>query len=169
MPSCFNRCRQRGACVAPGVCACHPPYRGYDCSDPYVDGDDGDERGFIYVHSPPDALGLLDMRRGYTGDALYRAEELFFERLMADPLARTRDPRRALLWYVPTWLVASYSNIVYDKGVHHQRALAAALDASPLAAAWRDNRSRHVFFAGGDKGACLWPRGPVYMLSLIHI
>ena len=120
----------------------------------------------MYVYSPPDSLGLAAMRRSAAHlDPLYSAELIFTERLMSDWQLRTLDPKAALLFYTPTWLLALYPNIVYEKGVHHQRNLVAALEARDaiFQAAWRTNRSRHLFFTPGDKGACLWPRGPIYL------
>lgn len=118
----------------------------------------------MYVYSPPHEMGLSAMRRA-TMDPLYAAEKQFFERLMADRTLRTLDPKGARLFYVPTFLLPMYPNTVYDKGVGHYHNLVNALTTrdSTFADAWRTNRSRHVFFLSGDKGACLWPRGPIYM------
>lgn len=117
------------------------------------------------MHSPAADLGLREARRRGTHDPLYSAEVVFLDRLMKDWSVRTLDPHRARLWYVPTWLLSAYTNIVYEKGVQHYHQLVKELEASDpiFAAMWRQNRSRHVFFLAGDKGACLWPRGPIYM------
>ena len=98
-------------------------------------------------------------------DRLYSAENRFFERLMSDFSLRTVDPHRALLYYIPTWLLAPYSNIVFEKGVAHYRQLVSTLNRTyhSFQEAWRANRSRFIFFLAGDKGACLWPRGPIYI------
>ena len=151
-------------CVPPGVCACKSPWRGYDCSEPHREGSSSHHDGFVYVYSPPDGLGLAAMRRSHL-DPLYSSEVVFTDRLMSDYSLRTLDPNRALLFYVPTWLLPTYPNMVYDKGVHHHRNLVAALEEKDAVfqAAWRTNRSRHLFFTPGDKGACLWPRGPIYL------
>lgn len=169
LSKCYNECHNHGSCAPPGICVCRPPWQGYDCSERH-DGEPPDDfsadTGFVYVHSPPNELGLTAMRRtGLHLDALYSAEIHFFERLMSDFSLRTRDPRRARLFYVPTFLIPIFTNIVYDKGVSHQRNLVAALEArDPLfASAWHHNRSRVVFFMAGDKGACLWQRGPIYL------
>ena len=79
------------------------------------------------------------------------------KRLMSDYSLRTLDPNKARLFYVPTWLIALYSNTVYDKGVHHFEALVSALSnkSDIFAAAWKTNRSRHLFFLAGDKGVQL--------------
>ena len=162
-PRCFNACASRGTCIPPGICKCTPPHSGYDCSD-NVREDPAGASGFIYVYSPPNDYGLAQTRRSHF-DALYHAEQRFFERLMSDYSLRTLDPNKARLFYVPTWLIALYSNTVYDKGVHHFEALVSALSnqSDIFAAAWKTNRSRHLFFLAGDKGACLWPRGPIYL------
>lgn len=161
MPSlCYNACMGRGSCRPPGVCDCIVPWTGYDCSVPR-----GDLGGFVYIHSPSADLGLREARKHGTRDALYSAEIVFLERLMVDWSLRTLDPRRALLYYVPTWLLSSFTNIVYEKGVSLYERLVGELQLHDaiFAASWRENRSRHVFFLAGDKGACLWPRGPIYM------
>ena len=162
---CFNQCSEHGTCIPPGVCACRAPWRGYDCREPLDSGSTSEDTGFLYVYSPPNELGLSAVRRAYGLDALYSAEIHFFERLMTDWTVRTLDPRRASLFYVPTWLLPLYSNTVYDKGVAHQRNLISAVagESELFAASWRANRSQHVFFLSGDKGACLWQRGPIYL------
>lgn len=98
-------------------------------------------------------------------DASYVSELKFFERVMSDFSIRTLDRDRALLYYTPTWLTAQFSNIVYERGVNHYHQLVAALRTHEPSfnASWQANRSRHVFFLSGDKGACLWPRGPIYI------
>lgn len=58
---------------------------------------------------------------------------------------------QALLYYVPTWIVSVFSNIVYDRGVSLHATLIQALSASDphFNATWRANRTRHVFFLAG--------------------
>ena len=121
----------------------------------------------MYVHSPPASNGLERARRREQQhlDPNYMAESYFTERLMSDFSLRTLDPAKALLFYTPTWVVAEKSNTVYGKGVQHYQSLIDSLAADPIfSLAWRANRSRHLFWAGGDFGACMWPRdGPMFM------
>ena len=132
---CYNSCRGpvHGLCIPPGLCRCNPPWHGFDCGD--GGGDLTAERhkshsGFVYVFSPPDELGLAALRRpGRVTDPLYMAEVAFTERLMADDRLRTLDPNRAMLFYVPTFLLPLYTNTVYDKGVAHYHNLVLFVDA----------------------------------------
>ena len=176
VPSCYNDCNGRGTCESPGLCSCRAPWSGWDCIE---DGlaqlaasaapSTHEEHGFVYVYSPPHELGHAAMRhdamRLEPMDPLYTAEQHFFERLMADRTLRTLDPHRARLFYVPTFLLPTHPNTVYATGVSHYHKLVQALSArdATFAKAWRENRSRHIFFLSGDKGACLWPRGPIYI------
>ena len=159
---CYNSCMNRGVCRPPGICECEAPWRGYDCGS-------SRDNGFLYIYSPPDSAGLLAMRKGehQQKDAAYSSELRFFERLMADFSVRTLKREQARLFYVPTWLTSHYSNTVFEKGVSHYHHLVAALSASRDEAffnrTWHAHRSRHVFFLSGDKGSCLWPRGPIYI------
>ena len=123
-----------------------------------------DSTGFLYLYDPPGSLSnLSDANRG--GDPIYQAEALFFERMRSDPLLRNRDIASARLYYVPTWSVRLLTNLAYRSNVFHLDRIIRELRHSSVEfnLTWSLNQSAHVFFFGGDKGACLLPRGPTYL------
>lgn len=175
---CYNNCSHRGVCTPGQLCACAPGWRGYDCAVPGgVSAAHGAPhshgRGFMYVHSPPASLGLAKARLGARKvgesiDPLYQAENSFVERLMSDWSLRTLDARRARLFYVPTWAYAVSGNTAVVKTAWHYDALLRSMrNDSVLGATWAANRSAHVFWFAGDKGACGVPRergaGPIFV------
>ena len=98
-------------------------------------------------------------------DPLYAAEFLFFERMLGDPLVRANHSGEARLYYVPIWAVFATANNAYLKNRGHFITVVEKLAvASPaFNASWARNKSAHVFFFAGDKGACAVGRGPTYM------
>ena len=159
---CFNDCNQRGLCLS-GLCACEPPFHGIDCTD-------SSDNGYIFVLSPPTELGLARQRLYENRtDPAYSSEDIFMRRLMSDYSMRTLRRDQALLYYLPSWIIHHYDsgNIVYEKAVDHFNSLVAGMrraDANGgFEAMWSSNRSKFVVYMAGDKGACLLPRGPIYM------
>lgn len=165
-PHCLNRCTQHGECVAPGLCRCSLGWYGLDCSSIST--------GFLdfrlFVHSPPEELGLDQMRR-YGGDESYAAEMVFLNRLLSDWSTRTANLDEAKLFYVPTMLYYRLGNMVFRKVHTHISDIIREMLRSDSAfrSSWRRGRnasSRHVFFVTTDKGACSTRRGvdePMYV------
>ena len=99
-------------------------------------------------------------------EALYFGEDIFFDRMMSDWNIRTLDMRQASLFYVPVWAVHHLNNIAFVKNFYHYQSLVnwTQTDAD-FRATWAGgaNAASHVFWFAGDKGACLLPRGPIFI------
>ena len=129
----------------------------------------GKPPGFLYVHNSfgigyiwsREQIGALARRN----DALYAAEYLFTERMLSDPLLRSPYLSNASLFYVPTWAVFATSNNAYLKNRGHYLSLINKMSAASadFNATWSRNKTAHVFFFAGDKGACAVNRGPTFM------
>ena len=114
----------------------------------------------MYVHEPP-GWRLAPVR----GDALYRAEYLFTQRMLEDESLRTRSLDQAQLYYVPTWAVYKLGNTAMRGNAFLFGRIVASLRGASEAfnRSWAASPSMHVFFFGGDKGACTVPRGPLFL------
>lgn len=191
-PLCYNNCGDwRGTCIpsvhamragehvlfrhVDGTCRCEAPWHGYDCAHlpdslrkvaSRSGAGSGIPRGFLYVLSPPDHLGLRSAHRHARHSPKYAAESFFVQRMLSDPRLRTTRLEDARLFYVPTWAVYAQGNIAYHHNRNHLLRLMQWIShnqTSPeLVAASRDT-SRLVFFFAGDRGACRLARGPIFI------
>lgn len=158
--TCFNGCFDHGSCEG-GLCQCTRG-KSFDCAKSkdkqlprYKD------EGFIYVYDMDPQEGLAHYVKD-NGDGNYQAEALFVKRLMSDWSVRTLDPKKATLFYTPTYAYYKQNNVcfapecvnltVFTKAATHWA-------ASPHAPHGED----HVYFFTGDKGTCGMPKGPIYI------
>ena len=120
--------------------------------------------GFLYVYENPLLSDQRAMSMAQRMDALYAGELHFYRSLMSDPSLRARSRENASLFYVPTWAPYQVGNVAYAKNRGHFTGLLQAMLKQPgFESTWSANMSAHVFFFGGDKGACAVGRGPIFM------
>ena len=144
---CLGGCAH-GSCQR-GVCICEAGWRGVDCAEDIQSssGDGAADDGFIYVHSPPHALGLQNLRKFQCHKNSYDADYHLLRRLLLDPAARTKSlsAPSSKLFYVPTWAASSWGNAAgHQYGISIEKLVAWLRSTAEFRAHWAAHRQQYL-------------------------